>query len=463
MRAEASSTDVPELQATIARLNAELATRDERIVAQARQIEHLLEQFRLSRHRLFGPSSEKAPGQNELFNEAEVLAAGSADEEPENDEITPISSPQHRTRGTRRPLPAELPRVEIRHTLPAAQRRCPCGCELKLIGEEVSEQLDVIPARIQVLRHVRERYVCSACEGPPQLAPLPPQPIPKSNASPGLLAHVPVAKYQDALPLHRQESILARAGIDLTRQTMARWMIRVAELAQPVVNLLWDQLLAEPIVHCDETTVQVLREPGKAPTSTSYLWGLAAGPPERSVVLFDYHPSRSSEVPKRLLADYRGFLVTDGYEGYNAVAAQPGITHLCCWVHARRRFREAQRAQPAGTTGRADLALKFIAKLYKIEDSVEDIDATARYRLRQAESVPLLNEFRAWLDEALHHVAPTGKLGEALGYLDKYWPKLIGYCEDGRLPLDNNRLENAIRPFCIVNDPSTTPCWARRT
>jgi transposase len=337
----------------------------------------------------------------------------------------------------------------MRHVLPEDQRRCSCGCELSVIGYEESEQLDVIPARIQVLHHIRERYACTRCEAAPILAPLPAQPIPKSNASAGLLAHVAVAKYQDGLPLHRQEHILARSGIDLSRQTLARWMIQVAQLAQPIVNLLWDELLSNPVVHCDETTVQVLKEPGKPATSNSYMWALAAGPPKRSVVLFDYHPSRSADVPKRLLADFRGYLMTDGYEGYNSLAAKDGIKHLCCMVHARRRFRDAQRAQPSGTSGRADIAIEYFRKLYQIERKLADAEPETRYQTRQSESVPLLEKFRAWLDEALIYVAPKGVLGEALQYLNKYWPKLVRYCEDGRLPIDNNRLENNIRPFVI--------------
>jgi transposase len=420
----------------------------EQLAGQQRRIEQLLEQFRLARHRQFGASSEKAPGQGEFFNEAEYLSATLLEQQIESESASGSGRPRS-ARGIRKPLPPELPRVLIRHVLPEDQRRCACGCELKVIGQEESEQLDVIPARIQVLHHSRERYACTGCEAAPVLAPLPAQPIPKSNASAGLLAHIAVAKYQDGLPLHRQEHILARSGIDLPRQTLARWMIRVAELAQPVVNLMWDELLCQPIVHCDESVVQVLKEPGKPPSSHSYMWALAAGPPERSVVLFDYHPSRSGEIPKRLLAGFRGYLMTDGYEGYNSLSAEAGIEHLCCMAHARRRFRDAQRVQPAGTTGRADIAMEFFRKLYQIERKAAEADSHTRYQTRQRESVPLLKKFRAWLEEALTHVAPKSTLGEALQYLHKYWPKLVRYCEDGRLPIDNNRLENAIRPFVL--------------
>jgi transposase len=424
-----------------------LATQEQRLAGQLRQIEHLLEQFRLARQRLFGVSSEKAPGQSELFNEAELLAGvGSDEDEP----LVPAANAASRKpRGARRPLPVHLPRVEIRHSLPQDQRRCPCGCELKLIGEEASEQLDLIPARIQVLRHIRERYACGHCEAAPILAPMPAQPIPKSNASPGLLAHITVGKYVDGLPLHRLESVLARAQIHLPRQTSARWMIQGGELIQPLLNLMWDQLLSQPVIHCDETVVQVLKEPNKPPTSKSYMWVLTAGPPDRPVVLFDYHSTRSGQIPKQLLQGYRGYLMSDGYEGYNPIAAQPGIEHLCCMVHARRGFRDAQRAQPKDYTGRADVAIEFFRKLYRIERQIQDADVDTRCRTRQAQSIPVLRELRAWLDESLPKVNPEGALGQALGYLHKYWPKLVRYCEAGYLPIDNNRLENCIRPFVI--------------
>lgn len=244
--------------------------------------------------------------------------------------------------------------MPIRHVLPESERRCSCGCELAVIGEEESEQLDVIPARIQVLHHIRERYACPRCEAPPVLAPLPSQPIPKGNASAGLLAHIAVAKYQDGLPLHRQEAILARSGIELPRQTLARWMIRAAELAQPLLNLLWDELLSNPVIHCDETTVQVLKEAGKPPTSLSYMWALAAGPPERPVVLFDYRPSRSGEIPKRLLTGYKGYLMTDGYEAITASRPRTASSTSVAWCTRAGAFAMlsglSRAVPPAGPT-----------------------------------------------------------------------------------------------------------------
>jgi len=300
-----------------------------------------------------------------------------------------------------------------------------------------------------VLRHVRKTYACSCEAGAPVTVALPPQPIPKSNASPGLLAMLLTTKYVDGLPLYRFEKILTRGQVDIPRQTLARWVIQSSELLQPLFNLLRDQLVAHDVIHCDETVIQVLKEPDKSPTSQSYMWVQTGGPPGRPVVLFDYDPSRSGQVPKRLLGDWQGYLMTDGYEGYNAVVAQPGITHLCCWTHARRKFNEARLVQPKGKTGKADVALALIGRLYGVEHDSKDAGIEARCQRRQESSLPLLDELRIWLDKSLHATPPKGKLGEALHYLDKYWPKLIRYVERGDLPIDNNRCENAIRPFVV--------------
>ncbi|MBI5450153.1 MAG: IS66 family transposase [Gammaproteobacteria bacterium] len=423
----------------------------QQLAQKQRHIERLLEQFRLQRQRRFGASSEQAPGQGTLFNEAESLVADLPAEPAESPAAD--GTPKQPRRGHRRPLPKELPRVDVVHDLAACDQRCACGCQMNALGEEVSEQLDIIPAQVRVIRHIRKKYACPQCQTAPITAPLPVLPIPKSNASAGLLAHIAVAKYQDALPLHRQEAILQRAGIDLSRQTLARWMIQTAGLLQPLHNLLRDELLCGPVIHCDETVVQVLKEPDKPPQSQSYMWVQAGGPLQHNVVLFDYHPSRSGQVPLHLLAGYQGYLMTDGYEGYNALAACDGLTHLCCWAHVRRKFIEAQRAQPktkgAAKTGKVDAALNYIGKLYGIERSLKDVDAAGRYRARQQQSVPVLEQLRLWLDQTRDSVLPTGKLGEALQYLHKYWPKLIRYTHDGGLPIDNNRVENAIRPFVI--------------
>lgn len=407
----------------------------------------LQEQLNLALARRYAASSEKiSPDQIRMFNEAEtdVEAASAAD-----DAVIIVPAHKRRKRG-RKPLPDTLPRVDILHELPASERRCEHdGQLLTEIGEVTSEQLDIIPAKIQVLRHIRKQYACS-CGRCIKTAPLPAQPIPKSLASPGLLAHITVSKYQDALPLYRQETILQRIGVELPRATLANWMIQAGTLIQPIINLLRDHLLAYDILRMDETTVQVLQEPGKTAQSKSYLWVQRGGPPDQAVVLYDYDPGRGAEVPKRLLDGFKGYLQTDGYVGYNAVVAVQGLTHVGCMAHARRKFDEAVKAQgKKKQRGKAHRGLALIQKLYGVEKQTRKLTPEDRYTHRQRHALPIFDELRAWLDEALVQVPPTSATGRALNYLHNEWDKLIRYLDDGRLEIDNNGAENAIRPFVV--------------
>lgn len=426
---------------------------------QSTRILTLQEQLNLALARRFAARSEKlSPDQVRLFDEAEAdRLGGGIDTSPEDDDAggdDTVEVPSHRRRKAgRRPLPEALPRVEVVHELPEAERCCPHdGQPLKIIGAVTSEQLDIVPAQIRVLRHVRRQYACD-CGHCIRTAPLPPQPIPKSNASPGLLAHVTVSKYQDALPLHRQETILQRIGVDIPRATLANWMIRAGTLVQPLINLLRDQVLAHDILQMDETTVQVLREAGKSAQSTSYLWVQRGGPPDHPIVLFDYDPGRGQAVPLRLLEGFQGYLQTDGYHGYNAVVAARGLVHVGCWAHARRKFHEAVKAQGKrkGQTGggRAQQGLALIQQLYRVEAGAKDLTADGRYALRQEKAAPILDRLRAWLDKSLPQVPPTTATGKALAYLHSEWGKLTCYLQDGRLAIDNNATENAIRPFVV--------------
>jgi transposase len=413
-------------------------------------INHLIEQFILARHRQFGVSSEQ--GQGRLFDEAEVLAA----ENTEAQDVAPIPTatpatekPAVKARGKRAPLPAELPRVDIVHDVPEAERTCPCGTPMVVIGQQVSEQLDIVPMQIRVLRHVRNTYGCPGSIHAPVTAALPAQPLPKSNASPDFLTMLLIVKYIDGLPLARFEYVLDRHGVKVPRQTLARWVIGAATLLQPLHNLMRDTLFDGPFMHMDETVVQVLKEKDKSPTSNSYMWVQVGGPPDKPVVIYDYDPSRSGAVPTRLLQGYQGYLMTDGYEGYNALANTKGIEHLVCWAHVRRKFVEATRVQAKGKKGRADEAVALIGKLYGIERDYKDAKDPERFQARQQLSLPVLAELREWLDKTRPAVVPSSALGRALSYLDDYWDKLIRYVERGNLPIDNNRCENAIRPFVI--------------
>jgi len=240
--------------------------------------------------------------------------------------------------------------------------------------------------------------------------------------------------------------------VDIPRATLANWMIKAGALVQPIINLLRDRLLSYDMIQMDETTVQVLKEPNKRAQSKSYLWLQRGGPPHQPVILFDYDPSRSQQVPKRLLEGFSGYLQVDGYEGYNAAVAANGLVHVGCMAHARRRFSDAVKAQGKGKhkpTGKAQQGLAFIQKLYGVERRVREFSAEQRYAYRQQHAKPILEKLRSWLDNSLPTVPPTSTTGKALNYLHKEWGKLIRYLDDGRLAIDNNQAENAIRPFVV--------------
>ena len=352
-------------------------------------------------------------------------------------------------RGKRKPLPAQLPRVEVTHELPEHELTCECGCRKQVIGEEISEQLEIIPMRVQVIRHIRKTYACKACETAPVTADKPAQLIEKSLASPSVLAMLLTTKYADGIPLYRFEKMLSRHGVDIPRQTLARWVIQSGEHLQPLLNLMRDKLLESQVIHCDETRVQVLKEPGRDPGSQSWMWVQAGGPPDKPVILFDYTTSRAQDVPLRLLAGYRGYLMTDDYAGYNAVAAQAGVERLACWAHARRKFIEAQKVQPKGKTGRCDVALNLINKLYSIERDLKEASVEQRHQGRQQHSLPILTQLHTWLEKTQPQVTVQNALGKAVNYLASNWSRLVRYVEGGHLPIDNNAAERAIRPFVI--------------
>ena len=411
------------------------------------KVVHLEEQNAMLRQRLFGRKSEQttdpATPQLALFNEAESVA------EPVAEDVDEEAVAPTKRRGKRKPLPADLPRIEVIHELPEHELTCTCGCRKHTIGEEVSEQLEIVPMQIRVIKHIRKVYGCRGCETAPVTADKPAQLIEKSMASPSVLAMLLTTKYVDGLPLHRFEKVLSRHGIDISRQTLARWVIQCGEHLQPLLNLMRDRLLESRVIHCDETRVQVLKEPDREATSQSWMWVQTGGPPGKPVILFDYSTSRAQEVPSRLLESYCGYLMTDDYAGYNAVAVQPGIERMGCWAHARRKFVEAQKVQPKGKTGRADIALNLINKLYGIERDLKDASDEQRHQGRQQDSLPILAQLHGWLEKTQPQVTAQNALGKAVGYLASNWNKLKRYVEAGHLPIDNNPAERAIRPFVI--------------
>jgi transposase len=369
-----------------------------------------------------------------------------------------VQIPAHeRQKRGRKKLSAELPRIEIVHDLPEDQKVCgTCeGTALKRIGEESSEQLDYVPAKVRVLKHIRPKYACPCCHAGVKIAPVPVSIFPKSLASPALLAHIATAKFVDHTPLYRQETQWARLGVILGRATMAGWMIRLGTThLTPLINLLAEHMLALPLIHCDETRLQVLEadpKNGKAPASEHWMWARCAGPPGKSIVLFDYDPSRGGTVPKRLLEGYRGILLTDGYEAYVQVAAAHSLVHAGCWAHARRKFDEAHKANEDSSHAKA--ALAFIGELSAIERALWDRDRPVtpaqRVAVRQQHSLLILERFRAWLEALSPQVLPESRLGKAVHYTLNQWKKLTVFLEHGEVPLTNNLCENTIRPFVV--------------
>lgn len=435
-----------DLQAEVSKLRTQLQQRD----AHIHRLEEYIQQLR---YRSFAASSEKlSPNQLGLFDEAEEVVdteeqidALKADAPAETVEVTS----HQRQKRPRIGLPEHLPREEVIHDLPEADKVCPHdGVALTLIGSDDHEQLEVIPAQLKVRVHKRLKYACPCCQQHLVTASKPNPPIAKSVAGPSLLATIATQKYADALPLYRQVEMFKRMGVTLDRTNLANWMIRCGGLAQPLINLLHDKLLEQPVIHMDETPVQVLNEPGKAAQSQSYMWVQAANG-SQPVRLFHYSPSRAQAVPLARLSGSLQAVMVDGYEGYNKACVEYEITRLGCWAHARRKFVEAQKLQPKGKTGRADQALSLIQKLYRVEVATKDSPPDERHRLRQQEAQPLIDKLHEWLQKTLPQVPPKAPLGKALSYLHHQWPRLVRYLDDGRYPIDNNPAENAIRPFAI--------------
>ena len=442
-----------QLAAEIEELKKVLLSREHVIELQKREIGYLSQQVAFFKATQYTPKTEKWKGQPELFNEAELNASEEADEVVFETGSTDEASKKRR-RPKRKPLPDTFKRIEEIIDLSEAEKICPhTGLPFRKVGEEVSEKLDIIPAVIQVIRTIRIKYACSCgfddCKF--HIAPVPPQPIPKSNASPGLLAYIATAKYADHCPLNRQEEILQRIGCDLPRSTLASWMMRTGELVTPLINLMRDKLLESPLVFCDETPVQVHKGSGKRATSKNYMWVQAkwGGIGER-IVLYNYDPTRKAEVAKRLFEGYRGYVQTDGYEGYSGLDHIDGITLVGDWVHVRRKFHDVTKASDKSEKALlANFALDRISDIYAIEKEAKDKSLAEILEIRREKTVPIVEELKLWADEQRDKVPPKSLIGKAIQYFLGQWPKLGYFLNDPVVGPDTNIVENAIRPFAI--------------
>ena len=429
-----------------------LTERNRNLEDRNRRLEHLVRELRRA---MFAKKSEKLhPDQLLLaFEELEGALAEAEADAPASTTPQPRAKRPAAQRNIGH-LPAHLPRVfdviEPQSTL------CPCGCgEMTKIGEDRTERLHVVPAKLQVIVTVRPKYACRKCEEGVTQAPAPAHLIEGALPTEGMIAHVLVSKFADHLPLYRQSQIYARSGIDLHRSTLADWVGKASFHLRPVFECLKAELKTSNNLGLDETTVRVL-DPGRGKTKTGYMWTMArdergwSGPDPPGCV-YEYVPSRSGKHGEKLLEGFEGTVQVDGYPGHNRLRREdrPGgpLTLAACWVHARRGLKEMfdSNGSPIAMAG-----LKRVAQLYKIEDKIRGESPATRQFVRWTESAPLVNAFGVWLDEQRSRVSPRSRLGEKLTYIANQWDGLLVFLYDGRVEMDSNFVENRIRPIKLT-------------
>lgn len=413
------------------------------ICEQQKRIAQLEEYLRLERARYYGRSSEKSADQGELFDEAELCT----DDQPESP-IEDEKKPKPKT--GRKGLSDTLPREQVHIHLSDEEK----AGAIDTFYTVVKEELDIEPAKACVIEYLQEKAVFVE-DGERQIkaAAMPKHVLPKTIASMGLLAYIIVSKYADGLPLYRLENILKRYGGEISRTSMANWVIKLALQLQPFINLMREHQNSYDYLHIDETRIKVLKEQGKSATSDKWMWVTRGGPPDQTCILFDYDPSRGREVPLRLLEGFEGYLQSDGYAGYNEVCKQQNLMHLGCWDHARRKFTDAKKAAnkkgKKSKVAKFDIALSKIQKLYVIEQNIKALSAEEKQQQRELRTKPILDDLKDWLDKNIGKVSKDSATYTAINYTLNQWPKLIRYCDDGRLNISNIAAENAIRPFVI--------------
>lgn len=412
------------------------------------------EQYRLSQQKQFGSSSEKSDvDQLNLFNEAEDTADPKL-QEPTLETIT--YERRKKQVGQRAEKIKDLPVEVIEYRLEEHEQICPC-CQgaLHEMSTQVRQEIKVIPAQVSVVKHMQYIYACRRCEQenvttPIIKAEMPKPLLPGSLASSSMLAYIMDQKYTLSLPLYRQEQQFSRMGVELSRQTMANWMVNAAD---PWLKIIYDQmhkqLLQRDILHADETTLQVLKEPGRAAETKSYMWLYRTGRDGPPIVVYDYQTTRASKHPISFLTGFKGYIHTDGYSGYDKLA---DVTLVHCWAHARRKFTDALKALPAAQKDKpvaASVGLDYCNRLFAIERQLKDVSDQERYDKRLELSKPLLDDFYSWLKRQRQLALPKSTFGQAITYCLNQWETLNNFLLDGRLEIDNNRAERSIKPFVI--------------
>jgi transposase len=441
-------TTIPTTNPTIESLQVQV----EELTAKVKWYE---EQFRLSQQKKFGSSSEKTPENQialELFNEVEQEANPQLSEPT----VETITYKRKKKRGHRETMLQSLSTETVEYRLSLEDQVCSCcGGTLHEMSTEIRKELKIIPAEVKVVEHKRYVYACRGCEKndiatPIVTAQMPASVFPKSLASPSILAYTMSQKYVESLPLYRQEKQFERLGVQLSRQTIANWILYGAnEWLQIIYKRMYHLMLKKDILHADETTLQVLREPGRSASKQSYLWLYRTGREGPPIILYDYQPTRAGDNAKRFLTEFKGYLQVDGYSGYKKV---PDAKLVGCWAHARRKFDEALKALPASQKGKTVAAtegLHFCNQLYAVEKKLKNVTEDERYKQRLKQSRPILDLFLTWLNMQKPRVLPKSALGAAITYCLNQWENLEVFLEDGRLEIDNNRSERSIKPFVI--------------
>jgi transposase len=433
---------VRSLMGRVAAQDAEIQQRDREIAFKQATIDKITHEMAVLKRLKFAAKSEHFNAEQKSLLE-EAIDADLEALQRELEQLAP-EAPAEREKQTpkRQPLPANLPRREIRHE--PASTTCACGCALQRIGQDVAEKLDYQPGVFSVERHIRGKWVCAKCETLVQ-APVPAHIIDKGIPTTGLLAQVLVAKYIDHQPLYRQESIFERGGLGIPRSTLAAWVGACGVQLQPLVDALKDELLRHAVLHADETPVAMLK-PGHGKTHRAYLWSYCTGAFEPTkAVVYDFADSRAGRHAKAFLGAWRGTLVCDDYSGYKALFEQ-GVVEAGCLAHARRKFHELWANHQSQI---AHEALELFGRLYKVEDEVRDLDAAARQRIRQGRSRPWAKALHTWLQAHRLKVPDGSATAKAIDYSLNRWAALVRYIDDGRLPADNNWVENQIRPIAL--------------
>jgi len=418
-------------------------------------IEKLEERLHALLVQQYGKRSERFnPDQLSLLNEAEIIAEDEPDQTDSDESHIDVKPHKRRCNNQRKPIPEHLARVEVHHELDEQERQCHCGATLERIGEDVHEQLSIVPRQYFVERHIRARYAC-ACKACAKSAAVPAHPLPGAQVTPVMVAHTMVSKLLDGLPLYRQEKQAAREGLELPRAKLARWFINGSIVFQPIINRFMDTFFSHDIALCDDTRIRVLKTEEHNPNTQSALWIRRGGPPDKPVVLVDYAPSKSGEVAYGLLSEFHGTLVCDGATNFNLSVRSNKLKVALCNDHARRRFNKVHQKLSKEKKNRSTLAIASQGlvqynKLYAIERKIKAVSAEERLRVRQTEAIPLWKSFIKWAEQKRQEGVRHAGTADALDYLIKHAKTLQTYCHDERLPISNIQSEHVAKTIAVA-------------